>query len=254
MGKTMSIKIKILTGFIILAAMLLVAGVWSIVEVRSIGDSLSSILDNEYQSINASGKMKEAIEALDNEILLKLSDFSSPIDIEKQKNIFLAELENARKISNVDKENKLLNDVEQNFQQFISEINYLSKSGNTANGLEWYFQHPHKVMVEIISSIDLYMAHNDKVMYDNSASIVEKSQRAIMPGIVAIIAAIVFTLLFQSLVSFYFINPIIIITEKIRKFTSKRIPYDYTVETNDEISELNDAVEILCSHVIAEED
>lgn len=52
----MGLRIKILSGFLILAIMLCVAGVWSIYQFRSIGASVQALLDDNYKSINAASK------------------------------------------------------------------------------------------------------------------------------------------------------------------------------------------------------
>ncbi|HID39918.1 MAG TPA: PAS domain-containing sensor histidine kinase, partial [Calditrichaeota bacterium] len=66
----MGLRGKILSGFIILSLMLLIAGMWSINELKSIGSSVQSILDENYQSIYAAKLMKEALEREDSAVLL----------------------------------------------------------------------------------------------------------------------------------------------------------------------------------------
>ena len=61
----MKIRLKILLGFIILAVMLIVAGVFSIHELTDIGASVQHLLDDNYQSINAAKIMIEGLERQD---------------------------------------------------------------------------------------------------------------------------------------------------------------------------------------------
>ncbi|UCF62782.1 MAG: MCP four helix bundle domain-containing protein, partial [bacterium] len=68
----MGLRIKILSGFLILALMLLIAGLWSIYELSTIGSSVQKILDDNYRSIHAAKIMKEALEREDSGILLLL--------------------------------------------------------------------------------------------------------------------------------------------------------------------------------------
>ncbi len=68
----MRLRAKILTGFLILAAMLLVAGAWSIYELRNISTSVQKLLDENYRSIDAAKSMLEALEREDSAILLLL--------------------------------------------------------------------------------------------------------------------------------------------------------------------------------------
>ena len=68
----MSIRFKIVLGFLILAIMLFIAGSWSIYELNSIGSSVPKMLNDNYLSIHAAKKMIEALEREDSAILLLL--------------------------------------------------------------------------------------------------------------------------------------------------------------------------------------
>ena len=69
----MGLRLKILSGFLILTMMLAVAGVWSIYELTTVGTSVQRLLDDNYKSINAGKMMIEALEREDSAVLLLLS-------------------------------------------------------------------------------------------------------------------------------------------------------------------------------------
>ncbi len=68
----MGIRLKILLGFLTLAVMLFIAGVWSIYQLNSIGSSIPKLLDENYQSIHAAKKMVEALEREESAVLFLL--------------------------------------------------------------------------------------------------------------------------------------------------------------------------------------
>jgi len=68
----MGLRLKILSGFLILSTMLVIAGLWSMNELNSVGSTVQKILDENYQSIHAAKIMKEAVEREDSGILLLL--------------------------------------------------------------------------------------------------------------------------------------------------------------------------------------
>lgn len=68
----MSLRFKIMSGFLILALMLAIAGIWSIYELNSFGTSAEDLLDENYRSIKAAEMMLEALERQDSGILLLL--------------------------------------------------------------------------------------------------------------------------------------------------------------------------------------
>lgn len=66
----MKLRLKILSGFIILVIMLTAAAVWSVYELKSIGVSVNELLQDNYKSIDAAKSMIEALEREDSGVLL----------------------------------------------------------------------------------------------------------------------------------------------------------------------------------------
>jgi len=66
----MGLRTKILSEFLILTTMLLIARIWSIYELTRVGTSVQRLLDDNYKSINAANMMIEALERKDSAVLL----------------------------------------------------------------------------------------------------------------------------------------------------------------------------------------
>jgi len=88
-------------------------------------------------------------------------------------------------------------------------------------------------------------------MYDTSTFLKNRSARAAMPGIVSIIAAIVFTLLFNYFIHYYVASPIVKITRGVEDFNESGKEFKVDVETNDEIKRLANSISDLLhsSHI-----
>lgn len=67
-----SLKIKIVLSLSLLILMLMAAGVISILDFKKIGNSVDTVLKNNYQSIESAKKMLDAVEREDSGILLWL--------------------------------------------------------------------------------------------------------------------------------------------------------------------------------------
>jgi methyl-accepting chemotaxis protein len=70
-----------------------------------------------------------------------------------------------------------------------------------------------------------------------------------MPGTVAVISALIFSLLFTYFVNLYMVNPIRRMIRGIEDFMKSDKDFDVSVETDDEISDLSSAIRSLCSKV-----
>ncbi len=247
----MSIRIKILSGFIVLSLMLIVAGIWSIYELNSIGTKVRSILDDNYGSIHAAKEMKEALEREDSAILLLLLGKwkEGRTILASADSLFDIKWEFAARNITIEGEHQRLQAIKSKYDEYKKlwerPIVDTDKEGN----LDWYFNHVHHSFEAVKHSIDALINLNDRSMYNTAVELENKSNRAIMPGIVAISAALIFTFLFTYLINYYIVSPIIRITNRTNQFKEKRMPYDVKIETDDEIKRLSDAIEHLCLSV-----
>jgi HAMP domain-containing protein len=76
-----------------------------------------------------------------------------------------------------------------------------------------------------------------------------QANRAIMPGIVAIAAALVFSAMFSYFVHLYMVRPIIRITEGIQRSVRGRTGFDVRVDTSDELADLAESIRTLAGRV-----
>lgn len=236
----MSLRFKILSGFLILSAMLFVAGAWSIHEVSSIGGSVQKILDDNYRSINAAKTMIESLERQDSGVLLLLLgrwDQGRSI-IDSADRMFLHAFDLARNNITEPGEQAQIEDVQQKYKHY-KDLWLKPIAGTRFQGdLNWYSERIHQAFLEAKASVDKLMALNDRSMYQTASRLKERAHRATMPGVVAILAALLFSLVFNYFIHIYVVNPILAITRGIQKFLETKEPFQVQVETRDEIGRL----------------
>lgn len=244
----MGIRIKIISGFLVLALMLLTAGLWSIYELNSIGSSVEKILDENYQSIHAAKIMKEALEREDSAILLLLLgkwDEGRSI-LNAADSLFNVKLEFALKNCTIAGEEEHLDEIKLKYTNFKKLWERPIVDTNREGNINWYFSEVHHVFLSAKDAVNKLINLNDTMMYETASELKNRSQRAIIPGIVAIVSALLFTLIFSYLINYYIVSPIIKITDRTNKFKEKRVPFEVDIETKDEIFNLAEAIEHLC--------
>lgn len=245
----MKLRLKILSGFLILVIMLAAAAVWSIYEIKSIGSSVNEIMEDNYKSIDASKKMIEALEREDSGVLL----------------LILGKWDEGRKIiADADIQFQNAFEIAANNLTIADEGNYIEKiKNNYANykniwerpivgtskegDINWYFESVHKEFLTVKSSVNDLMSINDKAMFSTASNLREQANRALMPAIIAIISALVFSLMFNYFVNYYFVNPIMKINNGVKDFIEKKKPYSINIESKDELTSLNTSISTLCS-------
>jgi len=238
-----------------LALMLFIAGIWSIYELNFIGSSLPEILDDNYQSIHAAKVMEEALEREDSAILLLLlGKWQEGRNIlTSADSLFNQKLELAENNITIPGEQAHLETIRSKYILYKNLWERPIVDTNKEGNLDWYFQEVHKAFLAVKVSVNELITLNQKIMYQTATDLEKRSKRAIMPGIVAIISALVFTFIFSYFVNYYIVSPIIRITDGINKFKEKRTPFTVKVETRDEIYYLAEAIDHLCSELDSQE-
>jgi len=244
----MRLRLKIFSGFLILTLMLIIAGAWTIYELKNMGSSVQAILDDNYKSIIAAKVMIEALEREDSGILLlMLGQWSEGREIiTAADNSFKKGLEIAANNITIPGEQSYIETIRSKYQIYKEIWERPIVDTHKQGDLNWYLEIAHESFLDVQSSVNELMSYNDQFMFDTASNLQNKAKRSLMPGVVAIISALVFTFLFNYFVNYYFVSPIVRITKSIQRFSKDRVPFDVRIETNDEIYDLAESINNLC--------
>lgn len=253
----MGLRIKILSGFLILAIMLCVAGVWSIYELRSIGTSVQGLLDDNYKSINAAKTMIEDLEREDSGVLLLLlgrlkegRSIIDPADISFQKGLQIAEGN-----ITIPGEKTLVEEVKSKYIAYKGQWTRPIVGTRQERNIDWYFNNEvHHGFLDVKTSLERLMTMNDQTMYSTASDLKNRAHRAVMPGIVAILSALIFTVIFNYIINYYMVSPIIRLTGSIDKFLKYGTPFDVNIESKDELLHLANSIREMSSKVKVDEE
>lgn len=240
----MGIRLKVFFGFGILAFMLLLAGFVSIHELTNIGKSVIKMLDDNYQSIQATNTMLEALEREDSGVLLLLMGKwdEGRKHILQSDSIFTDAFTTAKNNITIEGEEDYVHQVQLSYSVFKQvwqkPIVGTSKEGN----FEWYYSESHEQFMQVKNDIKALMELNQKAMYNTSKTLKDRSKRSVMPGIVAIVTAVLFALLFNYFIHHYLTEPIIQITRGVEDFNEYGKDFKVEIETNDELRRLAEAI------------
>jgi len=236
----MKLRLKILSGFSILAVILLISAGWSIAELGRMGHSVQKLLDENYRSINAAKEMIEALEREDSAILTLLlgKKEEGRIILFRADSIFNKNLSIAENNITVAGEGGIITRIKSTY----SEYRHLWRTSLTEMDREvnrdLLLTGMHSSFLATKSASHDLLNLNDKAMYKTASDLQNRAQRATMPGIITVIAALIFTLIFNYLVNYFMISPIVTMTKNITQFIERRKPFEFDIETHDEISDL----------------
>ena len=86
---------------------------------------------------------------------------------------------------------------------------------------------------------------SQEALAENSLTMTESFYRSIMPGVVTVMIGIIMVFLFNYFINFYFVNPLLRISEGISDYILRKKSYNVLVENDDELKVLNDNVKEL---------
>lgn len=217
----------------------------SILELRKIGSSVDTVMKNNFQSIETSKAMLDAVERENNGILLWMQGDSTKGNqtLDQYHQVMLKALLDARlNISEKDEDEyiKKIEEVYTNFytktQAIIASKNILEKNKRIhADELENAF-------IQTKSAINSLIVLNQDQMYSQTTIIKENSQRSLMPGIISVIAAVLFAIMLNFFISIYFIKPIQRLIDELKAFYPAKGKVDAKIVSKDEIKTLENEI------------
>ena len=245
------LKYKILAGFGLLIAMLIVAGAVSLVEFTRLSKSVNSLLEDNYKTVNASKSMLEALEREDSGILLLLlGQWNKGQGILRSSDsVFMAAFVTASENLTEPNEDEYLGRIETSYLSYKSKWQHLIADNQKEETINWYNDIIHRSFLEVKYDINELMTLNQNGMYSIASLLKEKSHRALMPGIVTIIAALVFSLLLNFFISRYFVSPIVQLVEAIKNYTPPSNSLDVDIRSKDEIKVLENEIGALIRRI-----
>jgi HAMP domain-containing protein len=239
------IRYKIITGFMILGIMLVISGLISIYELTKLGNQVNRLLMDNYRSIDFSKQMNYNLGLQERAILLSIqgdkgkanSLFSNAVSIFNE-NLLKASnnLTIPGEAGTVDsiaiafslfktKAEGFINEPSPNVSEYLTEVN------------------PALQMVR--SKVEELLTLNQQNLNQTVAVLEKSPYRTILPGLIIVITSVIFTIIFNYMISYYLLSPIGKITKGIQNFTKYRRQYEVTIETRDEMYELNESVKDL---------
>lgn len=241
----MGIRQKILTGFIILGSLLIISGVISIYELTKLGNSVNQLLDDNYKSIDYSKRMSLSLEQQKKALILSVNGNKDDAGalLKQSAKTFKTYLTRTSQNLTLPEEVRLLDSLKLSYSRFnalteqfvFSEHSTLSSYIDTILPAAYCVQ---RYLEEILTV-------NQQKLNETANVLKNSPYRTILPGLIVIITSIVFSIIFNYMITYYMVKPIIRITDSINHFVKFKRPFEVTVETKDEIYRLREAVKNL---------
>jgi methyl-accepting chemotaxis protein len=147
-------------------------------------------------------------------------------------------------------EDKYVARIDTLYTNFNQKIEQTIRDEKKIGDMNWYQSEIYQSFLEVKHAIDELMALNQSNMYQQASLLMDKSHRAIMPGIVAIVGALVFSLILTFFISKYYISPLSCLADAIKNFHPSHKTIKSNIRTEDEIKKIEVNVNNLIERLI----
>jgi len=215
----MKFKSKLFLAFLVVMAVMATAAGLAIYEYTRISNSVNSLLEDNYKSIVSTKLMLEALEREDSGILLILLDKveeGSGLLMEGD-SIFLKAITAAENNITVVNEEEYVENIWKGYRAYRVAWDNILTGKPISEKLSWYSNELFPAFSKTKTAVKELMYLNQNSMYHEASLLKESSKRAMMPGIVAMISAIIFFSLFVFFINTYFIKPLKKITRMLEE-------------------------------------
>ncbi|MEN9443117.1 MAG: hypothetical protein RIS47_7 [Bacteroidota bacterium] len=246
-----TLRFKIAVGFVLLSAILLVAAAVIYVEAYKLEKSVKIMGDDNYKTIESARVMLEALEREDSGILLLLlgNQKEGREIIHKADSIFVLAVTQAQFNLSQSGEDAYLEKIKESYADFKelyeAPIVNTDKQGN----INWYFDILAPGFVKVKTDVKNLSNFNEDSMHKGASELKERMHRSLMPGLVAIAVALVFSVLLNFFISLYFVHPVQKLADTVRIFKPGDKAFYANLVSSDEIKKLETEIRLLIERV-----
>ncbi len=243
----MSIRRKISLGFVVIGVILLMSSVIGIYELISTRRSVSAIIADNIESINASRILLEITDEYNFLLMQEVGLDTVPTLDALNSTVFTSILSDAKgSYSNLEVRNM----TDSILYAYTAYVHVLKEAPNIwqegyAARRGWFFGRLYPVYMQLRNYIQSLTDISQEALKKNSKNMSDTFYRSIMPGVVSFAIGIGLLILFNYFINQIFITPLLAISTGIKKYINSSKRYDVDVRGDGELGELNEEVKEL---------
>ncbi len=242
------LKQKLISSYGLLIAIILAVSLWGIYHLVNLGKAIDVILVNNYKSIVAAERMKDALERIDSSALFSISGQPDKAHKQFAENInkFAEELQVASNNLTEKDEDKIVADIEAKFLAYRQEIErFIGNAVNDVTGGNrlsakpvTYFDHLEPDFVALRNRLDDLLALNQQAMLAANDRAISRSWEAEVSMAMLALLALALALAFAWRFTEYVVEPITTLTAKAKLIGEGDFEQHIQINSKDEIGEL----------------
>ncbi len=244
----MGIRKKISLGFVIIGAILFLSSLVAIFEFNRMRHHISGLMQDNINSISTSRHLLELTDeynfALVSRVLQDSVIESNDIISDNRFAIYITSIK--RRFTTV-AEVKIADSLSLAYSNYLKVVNEAPEimKLKRSERIKWYFEKLSPAYNNLKKHKKELSTITQQALIDNTRNLQDGFYRSIMPGIIAVCAGILLVLLFNYFINLYFITPVLMIIDGIKKYKVYRKSYNIQFDNDDELQDLNSDIKII---------
>ena len=236
----MNLYRKLLVAQAPLAAALAVVGVFSVVAVSYLGSHSQGILKNNYRSVLAAQRMKEAIERMDSSALFIVAGRREKALEQADRNRMIFENELKVQEANITEvgEKESTEQLRAAWNEYQAKFERLANAANAEAAKQLYFADVEAAFYRVKTAADQILAVNQDTMVRKSDEVLRTAERMNAITITVALAALVFGLFISSLLTRRMLRPLAALSEATHRLGEGHFDARARADGNDELARL----------------
>ena len=239
----MGIKRRVLLGCIALCLILFTSSLISFFEFGTMNNYVTDVVADNLRSINYTRELLAAAESHNLKLMYEIDgsyeDLGNVSDTE-----LIAAFSDIRSSFKTDAENAAADSVVFAYAAYMQVAREAQNVwlADPVERRDWFFNRLQPVYSKLCDYIQQLTFTCQDTLIANSHTMQERFQRSIMPPLISLLMGLLLVVLFDYYLNYYLINPLLKVTRGIQGHRRFNKPYNVTLDTVDEISELNENV------------
>jgi two-component system, NtrC family, sensor histidine kinase KinB len=236
----MNLYKKLLLAQAPIAIALAIVGIFSVIVVSYLGSHSQTILKDNYRSVLAAQRMKEAIERMDSGALFIVAGERQKglEQAEKNRPIFEAELKVQEGNITESGEKEFTEGLRAAWTDYQAKFAKLEKSTSAEEAKQLYFAELESAFYKVKSAADEILAINQDTMVRKSDDVRRTGERMNAVTITVALAALALGLLVSTFLTRRMLQPVLALSEATRKIGEGNFDTRAHVRGNDELAQL----------------
>ncbi len=239
------IRKKINAGFMVLIVLLMFSGMVSLVELDRLSKRTQTMLESSYTHLDLSKRMLDAVERQNSSLLhaVMFGQAGSDSTFTAAGRDFDEALRGVSEIEDIEAVFDSIVVARDRFREHAPRL--LDEEAKA--DIELLLADYKAIYQSLTRAIKEYMTASQHSIISRTAQLEHNAYRAIMPGVITLVVAIIIVLVFMFMIDFYFTRPVVRIQKGLENSLRHNIPFRIKTEGNDEVAALGDSVDKVMS-------